>query len=201
MNFGQLKTKVIRLMNRTDMTDDLAAEFIGQAQVRIERTLRTTAMEKIVWFNPTDGAFRLPTDFLELSDLWYDDVEMERVDTSRWIKYPDTTGTPRVFIQSGHHIRMKPLPQDTDTLWMRYYASQPELTTDVDDNLWTLSAVDALTYGACEYACEYFEDERVDRFGSRFQTAMTELFDQSAQEDFAGPMSIKPAYSYQDEIY
>jgi len=198
MNFGQLKTKVIRLMNRTDMTDDLAAEFIGQAQVRIERTLRTTAMEKTVYFTATDGAFRLPTDFLEICDIWTDTVEMERVDNSAFIRIPAALGQPRVFVQSGHDIRMKPVPADDTQIYMRYYAAQPILVDDVNENIWSASAIDALTYGACMYAAEYFEDERLELFKQRYDTSMIELVDQSTQEDFAGPMRIRPAYSYQD---
>lgn len=198
MNFGQLKTKVINLINRTDFTPALAAEFIQQAQVRIERTLRTTAMEKMVYFNAVDGAFRLPTDFLELADLWYDDTEVERSDTRTWLKYPETIGRPKVFIQTGNDIRMRPWPADDDTLYMRYYAAQPQLEVDGDENVWTYAATDALVYGAAEYACEYFEDERIDRFSARFDKSMVELVDQSTQEDFSGPMRIAPAYDYGD---
>lgn len=198
MNFGQIKTKVINLINRTDFTPALAEEFIQQAQVRIERTLRTTAMEKTVYFTAVSGAFRLPTDFLEISDLWYNDQEIERVDNSTFMKYSAVVGQPKVFIQTGHDIRMRPLPPNGGQMYMRYYAAQPVLTTDINENIWSASAVDALVYGACEYACDYFEDERLERFANRFDKAMVELVDQSTQEDFAGPMRIQPAYIYGD---
>jgi hypothetical protein len=198
MNFGELKTKVIRLMNRTDFTETDAAEFINQAQTRIERTLRSNAMENYVTFTATGGTFNLPTDFLELCDLWSGNKEIVRVDTSTWLKYPEATGEPSVFIQTGRDCRIRPAPTNDTELSMRYYSSQPALTTDVQENIWTASAVDALVYGACVYACDFFEDERVDRFAQRFDIAHAELKDQAAQEDFSGPMSIRPAYSYQD---
>lgn len=198
MNLGQLKQKVRTLINRTDISDALALEFIQQAHVRIERTLRTTAMEKSVYFTATDGAFRLPVDFLEISDIWYNEQEMERVDQATFLKYSGGIGQPRVFVQTGNDIRMRPVPPNDGEIYMRYYAAQPVLQADNDQNIWSVSAVDALTYGACEYACDYFEDERLERFARRFETAMAELMEQSTQEDFAGPMRIQPAYSYQD---
>ena len=199
MNFGQLKTKVRKLINRTDFTEVDAAEFINQAQTRIERTLRSNSMEAYVTFNAEDGAFRLPPDFLEFCDLWSVDKEIMRVDTSTWLKYPNIVGEPLVFIQTGQDVRMRPLPTNDTDLFMRYYAAQPTLLTDVEENVWTISAIDALVYGACEYACDYFEDERLARFAQRFQEALGELKDQAAQEDFAGPMSIRPAYYYPDD--
>jgi hypothetical protein len=93
---------------------------------------------------------------------------------------------------------MRPLPPNDGEIYMRYYAAQTILQVDSDQNIWSVSAVDALVYGACEYACDYFEDERLERFARRFETAMAELVAQSTQEDFAGPMRIQPAYSYQD---
>jgi len=196
MNYGELKTKLIRLINRTDFTPEEAAEFLGQAQVRIERVLRTTAMEKMVYFTATDGAFRLPTDFLEIADIWTGETEMERVDHSTFIRTTNTAGTPKVFVQTGHDIRMKPMPSNDTEIFMRYYAAQPVLVDDTNVNMWSASAVDALIYGAAIYAAEFFEDERLTLFNERYNNALAELQDQSAQEDFAGPMRIRPAYTY-----
>lgn len=196
MTYAEIKAKLRGLINRSDMTDALAADFIYQAQVRLERRLRTSFMQKFVSFNPPrdDGVFRLPTNYLELIDLFSATHELTRVDTSRWLQIPEAPGEARVFIQTGHDFRMRPCPLTTDTFYLRYYAVEPTLVNDTDTNQWSLSAPDALLYGAAEFAADYFEDERLERFASRFETCIDEIRDQQIQEDFSGRMSIQPAY-------
>lgn len=202
MNFAELKAELRGLINRSDMTDELAKGFINRAQTRLERLLRLSFMEKFVSFtiDREDGVFRVPLDYLELIDLFTDKNQLERVDTTGYLRYPATAGDPKVFIQTGSDFRIRPLPGDT-TLYLRYYGCQPQLVNDDQTNQWSLSAQDALIYGAAEYAADYFEDERLPRFQGRFEQAVTELSDQQQQEDFSGPMSIAPAYRYPDETF
>lgn len=201
MTYAQMKALLRGLINRSDMTDALAADFLKQSQIRLERILRLSFMQKFVDFNPprADGVFRVPIDYLELMDLFHDDWQLERVDTSTWLKHSATTGTPRVFIQTGHDIRMRPPPATTDTMYLKYFGCEAELTEESQTNQWTLCAADALLYGAAELAADYFEDERLPRFAQRFSQAVQELADQQQQEDFSGPMSVQPAYFYPED--
>lgn len=200
MNFGEIKTYVRSLINRTDVTDQLASQFIEQTQIRIERILRTVAMENYVEFKIEEGeGVIVPPDLLEIIDVWCNDRELERVDMARFLKHPSTQGQPVVYIQTGHDLRVRPLPPTTTSMFMRYYAAQPRLNTNDDKNQWTLSASDALIYGAAELAGDYFEDERLMRYADKFKVAMSELEEQAYREDFSGPMSILPAYSYPED--
>lgn len=198
MNYADLKARLRGLINRSDMTDELAAEFIRQSQIRLERLLRLSFMQKYVTFTPPreDGVFRVPIDYLELIDLFTDHGQLERVDTAQWLRVPALVGTPTVFMQTGHDIRMRKFPEPTTTLYLRYFGCEPQLVEEDQTNQWTLCANDALFYGAAEYAADHFEDERLPRFAQRFETAVAELREQQQQEDFSGPMSIAPAYSY-----
>lgn len=201
MTYAELKTYLRGLINRSDLTDELSAQFIRQAQVRLERLLRTSFMQRYVSFNPprADGVFRVPVDYLELIDLFHEKGELERVDMGRWLRQPTQGSAPTMFVQTQHDIRMRPYPATTDTMFLRYYGSEPNLSADTDTNQWTLAAVDALIYGAAELAGDYFEDERLQRYAARFDNAVNELRDQQLQEDFSGPMSIQPAYDYPQE--
>lgn len=203
MTFAQLKAKLRGLINRSDMTDELATDFIRQSQIRLERLLRLSFMQKFVQFTPprADGVFRVPLDYLELVDLFTDHGQLERVDTSSYLRQPAAPGTPRVFMQTGHDIRMRPFPATTDTMFLRYYGCEAQLVEDTQTNNWTICAQDALLYGAAEYAADYYEDERLPRFAGRFEQAVTELSDQQQQEDFSGPMSIAPAYTFPSEDF
>lgn len=196
MNYGEVKTYLRTLINRTDVTDALAVQFIQQAQDRLERLLRTSFLQKLSSFtlDGTGGDFRVPTDYLEHIALYTDNGQVRRVPISEWLRNDDAQGTPCVFVQTGHIIRMRPWPDADTTVYLHYYGTEPELTTDVDENYWTLAAVDALCYAAAALAGDYYEDERLGRFEERFQTALAELKDQQLGEDFSGPMSVSPAY-------
>jgi hypothetical protein len=208
MNYGELKTYVRSLINRTDLTDALATQFIQQAQDRLERwpqidplkhAPRPSFMQKLVSFNldGTGGDFRVPTDFLEIVDIYTSDGgEMARVDTSEWLRHSDTSGTPEVFVQTGHVIRMRPYPSADTTVYLLYYGTAPELVTNEDENYWSIAAVDAFAYAAASLAADYYEDERLMRFEQKFRDALSELQDQAIAEDLSGPMSITPAYRY-----
>ena len=199
MNYGELKNYLRTLVNRTDFPDTLAAQFIEQSQVRIERRLRLTAMEKFVDFTLTSGSFRVPSDLLDIIDIWSGSREMERVDTSRYLRTSEGPGEPRVFFQSGHSLFMRPVPPSDLPIKLRYYAAQPRLTLNTDTNLWSMSAVDALVYGAAELAGDYYEDERLARYSQKFETSMLELEEQSYREDFSGPMTVSASYSYPED--
>jgi hypothetical protein len=201
MNHAALKAQLRSLINRSDMSDDLAGKFIRLAQVRLERVLRISFMHRFVTFNPPtdDGLVRLPVDYLQLIALNTDAGELRRVDTGTWLKYPAMYGTPKVFVQTGHDIRMRPYPATTDTMYLQYYGSDTILDDDLDINRWTEAAADAMLYGAALFAASHYEDERSGEFENRFNVAVAELSDQQFNEDFSGPMNIEPAYQLDND--
>ena len=124
---------------------------------------------------PVATTFNVPTDLLEVIDLYTDDGELDRVDVTRYLKEDSGAGTPSVYIQTGHAIRMRPVPDADTTLYLAYYGLEPELTVDADENYWTRVAVDAFAYGAAALAADYYEDERLAGFEGKFQLAVGEL--------------------------
>lgn len=201
MNYGDVKTYVRSLINRTDLTDALAVQFIQQSQDRLERLLRPSFLQKLVEFtlDGTGGDFRVPVDLLEVIDLYTDCGELQRVDLTQFLKEDNCVGTPRVFMQTGHSIRMRPYPDADTTVYLSYYGVEPELTADTDENYWTLAAVDALAYGSVALAADFYEDERLAGFEQKFQLALNELKDQQLAEDFSGRLSVAPAYLYPED--
>lgn len=201
MNYGEVKTYVRSLINRTDLTDALAVQFIQQSQDRLERLARPSFLQRFVEFtlDGTGGDFRVPSDFLELIDLYTDDGELNRVDVPRWLKVCNNLGCPQVFIQTGHDIRMRPYPPADKTIYLHYYGVEPELVVDADENYWSRAALDALVYGAVALAADFYEDERLQGFEAKFQSSLQELEDQQLTEDFSGRLSIDPAYCYPED--
>jgi hypothetical protein len=214
VDYATIKAQLRGLINRSDMTDELAGTFIQMAQDRLERwpqvdplkyAPRPSFMEKYVTLTLTPsvdepGAFALPNDFLQLISIFTGSRELEKVDISRFIALPETEGSPTAFIQTGHAIRMRPIPPTTTSISFLYYGTAKALSLATDENEWTIAASDALIYGAAVFAADHFEDERLDRFEGRFSQALLELQDQTINETLSGPMRIAGAYDYQDEL-
>jgi hypothetical protein len=215
MNYGDLKARLRGLINRSDMTDELAAQFIQMAQERLDRwpqvdplryAPRPTFQEKYVRLLIEDevyppGSFTVPTDFLQAMSLHCGDVEAERVGIAQFIKYPETGyGIPTVFMQTGHEIHLRPVPPSDTYVYLYYYATATPMVDDEDVNEWSVATSDALIYGAAAYAADYFEDERFQRFEMRFKEALLEIQDQTTNEFLSGSMRIAGTYSYPDEF-
>lgn len=198
MNYGEVKTYLRTLINRSDVTDTLADQFLQQAQDRLERLLRTSFMQRFVNFtlDGTSGDFRIPTDYLEHIGMFTDYGLIRRVDLTEFLRTTNGPGTPEVFIQTGHTFRMRPYPDADTQIYLNYYGTEPELENDASENYWTLSSVDAFCYAAAALAGDYFEDERLARFEDKFQSALAELRDQQTGEDMSGSMVVAPAYRF-----
>lgn len=214
MDYATLKARVRGLINRNDMTDELAAQFVQMAQDRLDRwpqvdplryAPRPSFQENYVKLTiPADefepGAFTVPTNFLSVLSIHCDTVEAERVGVPEFIKYPTSgIGIPCVFMQTGHTIHLRPVPSPTTEVHLFYYGTVAPLVEDTDENDWSASCSSALLYGAAAYAADYFEDERFQHFENRFKEALLEIQDQTANEFQSGSMAMSTPYTFPNE--
>lgn len=199
MNFGEAKTYLRSLINRKDISDALASQFIQQAQDRIERQpIRPAFMQKLETLTPagsTADTYNLPEDFLSWIDLYCMDKEASRVDLGRFIQYPASEGNPCVFVQIGKQFKVRPYPGNGE-VGFHYYAKEPKLIAESDSNEWSTTYSDILTFGGAVFAAHHYEDERLGAFEEMFQKLLSELNDRVIEENFSGPMPIQPSYSF-----
>lgn len=200
MNLASLRTKFLAILNRNDCTTELANEFFSMAQTRIERTLRVPGMEKMMITSgtldvPTDQIV-IPPDFLSIKYLYSADTLMEHRDLGHFLRIPMTSGDPRYYSRVGASYLIKPsLPAGHQTT-MVYYAAQPSLANDTDENLFGQIAADLLIYGALSYATDYFVDDRTATFEGRFTQLYNDLDEQARMTDMEqSAMAISPAYN------
>lgn len=195
------------ILNRNDLTDALATTFIQQAQTRIERKLRVPGMETIGAIggsatSPTDQII-IPSNFLALKLLYTQGPSggldlMSFKDVSHFFMEQKRGGgvVPRFYTRIGGSFLITPVLQPGNDIWMAYYASQPQLIAPTDQNFWTISCADLLTYGALSFACDYFVDDRVQSFEARFNQLATDIAEQGQDTDMeTSGMAIAPAYN------
>lgn len=202
MNYGQIQSHFNDLLNRSDITPALTEQFIQQGIARIERTLRTPMQEKMFNINITTQTTQmtLPSDFLQIISLYYDQYELERVSMRRFreLNFNNYQGKPQYFVRQTANLLLYPQPT-TGTLTLYYYAEFPALVNPTDVNALTQVASDLVIYSALTFAADFYLDERAALFEEKFQRFFNELQDQAnTQEIQGGTQALLPAYNYAD---
>ncbi len=184
MNFGKLKAALKGLINRKDLTDALAGDFINRAIDEIERTLRITAQEELLvadQWDGTSGTILVPNDYLELSDIFTDSCVLRAVEKPEFFRHR-SDGDPAVYIKAGPNWIVKPFPKPGTNVYVQYHAESAQLLADNDENLWTKAAFNAALYGAAALAADYFQME--DQYVARFQGKSDTLVQAIAAQDY-----------------
>lgn len=196
MNYGDVQTRLVGLLNRRDLTDTLRDSFIDQSIQRVQRKLRIPAMEKtvIATVESYDG-IAIPSDLLELKGLTVSGYTLDHRSLAEVLPLEQIQGCPRIFARQGPRWRLAPYPEDGTVVRIDYWAEVNALVNATDTNTLTLIAGDLIVYGALSYAADYFIDERASNFEARFQQILSDLQDQSDRDALADA-SVSPVYSF-----
>jgi hypothetical protein len=195
MNFGKLKTALAAIINRKDLTDELAGDFINRAIKDVERVVRIGGMERVLETPAYDGisnTLMIPNDYLELIDLFMADRQLIQKDKAAILRDTSTAG-PQIFAKIADRWLISPAPGAGDIMFLHYYAEHPDLLTDTDENVWTKSCFNAVLYAAANLASDFYqmEDQVVARFGSKAGDYITAIQQQNLDELWSGPMNIE----------
>lgn len=196
MSFGKLKRALQGLINRKDLTDELAGDFVTRAIREVERPLRIGPMEVLLEATEWDGkksAVNIPFNYLELIDVFTTEGTFESADRDAFLKCGTAPAQP-VFMRAGPAWLLKPTPKPGDTVYVHYFAETPGLQADTDENVWTKSGFNAVLYAAAALAADYFqmEDEYVQRFEGKAASFTDAIGGQDLQERWAPQMTVGP---------
>jgi len=204
MNKGEIRAHFIALLNRSDCSNALADTFIDQAITRIQRQLRVPAMEKQNTYDVTSASgvatLVMPSDLLEVIELYYDGNSLTRIPLHEMVQYQKTgeLGSPRFFCREQGNLKIHPKPSSGD-LYLNYYAEQDALTSDSDTNMLTNIASDLLTYTALSYAADYFLDERGAIFDQKSGSFLAEIQEHANSSEQSGVNQVvRPTHYYED---
>jgi hypothetical protein len=182
MNKAQIRTQVKAILNRNDCDNATADNFIELALSRIQRTLRVAPMERQQNFTSNDvgdNLLVLPNDFLSMKYIWAEDVMLEYKDFTTYLKYPESTGSPKIYTRVRGGLLVKPTPPLDTEISIIYYGEFNDLPTDTSENALTNFAPDLLIYGALTFASDFYVDDRRELFENRYSTIYNEIEEQS----------------------
>ena len=197
-NYSDLKTSVANYLGRSDLTS-VIPDFIGFAELRLSRDLRTRQMLKSATASTVggDGKVALPTDFLELRDLHVQGnprMPLTYLSPSAFTRdaWADESGKPTFYTILATELELAPMPDTSYTLEILYYAKPTVLSNTTASNVFLANYPDALLYAALGEAEPYLmNDARLQTWGALYDRAISTINVADQSSEYGGqPMSM-----------
>jgi hypothetical protein len=198
-NYSALKTTVANYLGRTDLTSQIP-DFITLAETRLVRELRTRQMLKSATSPMTSGDAKiaLPTDFLEVRDLYIQGnprMPVTYLSPSAFTRdaRADESGKPFYYTVLAQEFVFAPVPDGTRTLEILYYAKPTVLSDSNASNVFLANYPDALLYGALAEAEPYLiNDARLQTWISLYDRAINNINESDEGSEYSGvPLTMQ----------
>ena len=198
-NYTDLQASVAGYLGRSDLSAQIP-DFIRFAEIRLARELRTRLMLKSATA-PTvaaDARVALPTDFLEIRDLFVQGnprMPVTYLSPSAFTRdaRADESGLPVFYTVLASEFQFAPQPDTVYTLEILYYAKPPVLSSTVSSNVFLANYPDALLYGALIEAEPYLiNDARSQTWATLYDRAVKNISDADQGGEYSGiPLQMK----------
>ena len=179
-NYTELKAAIASWLHRTDLTDQIPA-FIALTEAKLQRVLKVGDQEATATLSISSGTVALPTGFTKARRLRYlasggvyQDVPFVDLVPSNYDGV--TTAAPVVATVQGANIIFRPIPDQTYTGLLDYYAKFTPLSAAAPTNWILTSHPDAYLYGSLLQSAPYVgSDTRITIWSDAFGAALEEL--------------------------
>jgi hypothetical protein len=181
-NYTSFVAVVENYLARTDLSAQIP-DFINLAQQRLTRELRTRPMLKVATTtaNSADGTVELPSDFLELREIHFQGnpeivLTFQTPDLFFRNLLTNTGATPVYYTLLSGELQFAPVPSDTLTLQMLYYAQPDFISPSTSTNLYLQNYPDALLYATLAEAEPYLmNDARIQTWATMYERAVSNI--------------------------
>jgi hypothetical protein len=198
-NYTDLQASVAGYLGRSDLSSQIP-DFIRFAEIRLARELRTRTMLKSATAPMVSGDARvaLPTDFLEIRDLFTQGnprMPVTYLSPSAFTRdaRADQSGKPVFYTVLAAEFQFAPQPDAAYTLEILYYAQPPVLSGTNPSNVFLANYPDALLYGALIEAEPYLiNDARSQTWATLYDRAVKNISDADQGGEYSGiPLQMK----------
>jgi len=200
-SYSTLKTAVANWLNRSDLTDEIADDFITLTEADFNSKLRVRKMIAQTSFTIDSETEALPTGFLQVRDIYI---------LSGSTKYPlrymtppqmdqvkgtSQTGIPLSYTILGDTFRFMPKPDSNYTAYINYYKSFDALSDTTTTNYILTSHPSIYLYGSLFHAANFLggiNPQQVQTWSQMYQTAMERLELNDREDQFSGsPLQMR----------
>lgn len=192
-SYSDLQTSVANYLGRSDLTA-VIPDFIRFAETRLARDLRTRKMLKSATSSMVAGDARvaLPTDFLEIRDLYTQGNPRKPVSYMSPSAFTrnaraDESGLPVFYTTLSAEFQFAPIPDTAYVLEILYYAQPTVLSTSNSSNVFLANYPDALLYGSLLEAEPYLiNDARSQTWALLYDRAIKNISDADQGGEYSG---------------
>lgn len=198
-NYSALKTTIANYLGRTDLTTQIP-DFITLAEARLQRELRTRPMLKSATATMTSGdnTVGLPTDFLEMRDLYIQGNPRQPVSFMSPSAFTrnaraEDGGKCIDYTILGSEMAFAPIPDAPYVLEMLYYAKPDVLSDSNPSNAFLANYPDLLLYGSLAQAEPYLmNDARLATWASLYASTVELIVTSDDSSEYNGvPLQMK----------
>ena len=192
-NYNDLKTTIANYLGRSDLTS-VIPDFITLAEIRLQRDLRTRVMLKSATATMTSGdnTVGLPTDFLEMRDLFIQGsprLTVSYLTPSAFSRdaRAQESGKPVYYTVIGQELQFAPIPDTAYVLEMLYFYKPTVLETGNQSNVFLANYADAMLYASLAEAEPYLmNDARVQTWAALYDRAIGNINTTDENSEYSG---------------
>lgn len=198
-NYNDLKTTIANYLGRSDLTA-VIPDFITLAEIRLQRDLRTRVMLKSATATMTSGdnTVGLPTDFLEMRDLFIQGsprLTVSYLTPSAFSRdaRAQESGKPVYYTVIGQELQFAPIPDTAYVLEMLYFYKPTVLATGNQSNVFLANYADAMLYASLAEAEPYLmNDARIQTWAALYDRAIGNINTTDENSEYSGvPLQMK----------
>ena len=200
-NYSTLKTSIANWLNRSDLTDEIADDFIKLTEADFNSKLRVRKMVAQTSFTIDSETEALPTGFLQVRDIYILNGNTKVPLTYTTPSQMDstvgtsTTGLPNSFTILGDTFRFSPKPDATYTAFINYYKSFDALSDTTTTNYILTTHPAIYLCGSLFHAANFLggiNPQQVQTWQQMFATALERLELNDREDQVSGsPLQIR----------
>ena len=200
-SYSTLKTSIANWLNRTDLTDEIADDFIILTEADFNSKLRIRKMITQSSITIDSETESLPTGFLQVRNFYIlsgaTKYALRYVSPSHMdqLRGTSTSGTPEVYTILGDTFRFSPKPDTSYTGYINYYKTFDALSVSNTSNYILTNHPAIYLYGSLYHAANFLggiEPTQVQQWQQMYVTAMERLERNDREDQFSGsPLQVR----------
>ena len=200
-SYSTLKTSIANWLNRTDLTDEIADDFIALTEADFNSKLRIRKMINQATITIDSETESLPTGFLQVRNFYIlsgsTKYPLRYITPSQMdqLRGTSTSGTSQSYTILGDTLRFSPKPDSSYTGYLNYYKSFDALS-DTNTSNWILTNHPAIyLYGSLYHASNFLggiEPSQAQQWLQMYGTAMERLETTDREDQYSGsPLQVR----------
>ena len=200
-NYSELKSSIANWLNRSDLTTEIANDFIVLTEKDFNSKLRIRKMVNQTSLTLNAETVALPSGFLQIRDFYilsggtkYSLTYMTPSQMDQ-VKGTSMVGMPTSYTILGDTFRFSPVPGDSYTAYLNYYKTFDALSDSNTSNFILTNHPSIYLYGSLYHAAQFLggvDPNRVQQWLQLYSTALERLEQNDREDQFSGsPLQIR----------